>query len=99
LLRRFKILGLRMQPLLLNFWQLRPWMVVINVMVLRLSFLILLTLGARLSGLRSHRRRTWTTLRPWMWLQRRLYRTLRTQKMCLVLVLGADDEGRLRNAE
>ena len=29
------------------------------------SFLILLTLGARLSGLRSRRRRTWIILRPW----------------------------------
>jgi hypothetical protein len=70
-----------------------------NVMVLHLSFLILLTLGARLSGLRSRRRRIWTILRPWMWLRRRLHRTLRTQKMCLVQVLGAGDEGRLRNAE
>jgi hypothetical protein len=99
LLRRFKILGLRTQPPLLNFWRLRPWMVVMNVMVLHLSFLILLALGARLSGLRSRRRRIWTILRPWMWLRRRLRRTLQTQKMCLVLVLGAGGEGRLRNAE
>jgi hypothetical protein len=60
LLRRFKILGLRTQPPLLIFWRLRQWMVVINMMGLHLSFLILLTLGARLSGLRSRRRRTWT---------------------------------------
>jgi hypothetical protein len=38
---------------------------------LHLSFLNLLTLGARLSGLRSRRRRTWIILRPWMWLRRR----------------------------
>jgi hypothetical protein len=36
-------------------------------MSLHLSFLILVTLGARLSGLKSRRMRTWTTLRPWMW--------------------------------
>jgi hypothetical protein len=99
LLRRFKILGLRTQPPLLNFWRLRPRKMVINVVDLHLSFLILLTLGARLSGLRSHRRRTWTTLRPWMWLRRRLRRTPRTQKMCQVLAPGADDEGRLRSVE
>jgi hypothetical protein len=29
------------------------------------SFLILVTPGARLSGLKSRRIRTWTTLRPW----------------------------------
>jgi hypothetical protein len=98
LLRRFKILGLRMQPPLLNFWRLRPRMVVINVMGLHLSFLILLTLGARLSGLRSRRRRTWITLRPWMRLRRRLHRTPRTQ-MCLVLAPGAGGEGRLRSVE
>jgi hypothetical protein len=68
-----------------------------NVMGLHLSFLILLTLGARLSGLRSRRRRTWTTLRPWMWLRRMFHRTPRTQKMCLVLALGAGGEGRLRS--
>jgi hypothetical protein len=61
LLRRFKILGLRTQPVLLNFWRLRPRKVVMNVVDLQLSLLILLTLGARLSGLRSHRRRIWTT--------------------------------------
>jgi hypothetical protein len=92
LLRRFKILGLRTQPLLLNFWRLRPREVVMNVVGLHLSFLILLTLGARLSGLRSRRRRTWTTLRPWMWLPR-------THKMCQVLAPGANDEGRLRSVE
>jgi hypothetical protein len=69
-----------------------------NVMGLHLSFLILLTLGARLSGLRS-RRRTWTTLRPWMWLRRRLHRTPWTPKMCLDLAPGAGDEGRLRSVE
>jgi hypothetical protein len=99
LLRRFKILGLRTQPLLLNFWRLRPRKVVMNVVDLHLSFLILLTLGARLSGLRSRRRRTWTTLRPWMWLRRRPRHTPRTHKMCQVLAPGADDEGRLRSVE
>jgi hypothetical protein len=69
-----------------------------NVMGLHLSFLILLILGARLSGLRSRRRKTWTTLRPWMWLRRRLHRTPRTQ-MCLVLAPGAGGEGRLRSVE
>jgi hypothetical protein len=99
LLRRFKILGLRRQPLLLNFWRRRPRTVVMNVVDLYLSFLILLTLGARLSGLRSRRMRIWTTLRPWMWLQRRLRRTPRTQEMCRVLAPGDDDEGRLRSVE
>jgi hypothetical protein len=99
LLRRFKILGLRTQPLLLNFWRLRPREMVMNVVDLHLSFLILLTLGARLSGLRSRRRRIWTTLRPWMWLRRRLRRTPRTQEMCQVLAPGDDDEGRLRSVE
>jgi hypothetical protein len=70
-----------------------------NVVDLHLSFLILLTLVARLSGLRSRRRSTWTTLRPWMWLRRRLHRTPRTQKMCLVLAPGAGDEGQLRSVE
>jgi hypothetical protein len=64
-----------------------------------LSFLMLLILGARLSGLRSRRRRIWTILRLWMWLRRRPRRTLWTQKTCLVPVLGVGDEGRLRNAE
>jgi hypothetical protein len=99
LLRRFKILGLRTQPPLLNFWRLRPRMMVMNVVDLHLSFMILLTLGARLSGRRSRRRRTWTTLRTWMWLRRRLHRTPRTRKMCLVLALGAGDEGRSRSVE
>jgi hypothetical protein len=99
LLRRFKILGLRTQPLLLKFWRLRPRKMVMNVVGLHLSFLIVLTLGARLSGLRSRRRRTWTTLRPWMWPRRRLRRTLWTQEMRQVLVPGDGDEGRLRNVE
>jgi hypothetical protein len=98
LLCRFKILGLRTQPLLLNFWRLRPRKMVMNVVDLHMSFLILLTLGARLSGLRSRRRRIWTTLRPWTWLRRRLHRTPRTQ-MCQVLAPGDDDEGRLRSVE
>jgi hypothetical protein len=93
LLRRFKILGLRTQPLLLNFWRLRPRKMVMNVVDLHLSVLIVLTLGARLSGLRSRRRRTWTILRPWMWLRRRLRRTSRTQEMRQVLAPGDDDEG------
>ena len=99
LLRRFKILGLRTQPLLLNFWRLRPRKVVMNVVDLHLSFLILLTLGARLSGLRSRRRRIWTISRLWMWLRRRPRRTLRTRKMCQVLAPGADGEGRLQSVE
>jgi hypothetical protein len=94
-----KILGLRTQPPLLYFWQLRSRKVIMNVVDLHLSFLILLTLGARLSGLRSRRRRTWTTLRLWMWLRRRLRRTPRMQKMCQVLAPGADDEGLLRSVE
>jgi hypothetical protein len=97
LLRRFKILGLRTQPLLLDFWRLRPRKVVMNVVDLHLSFLILLTLGAWLSGLRSCRRKTWTILRPWMWLRRRPRHTPRTHKVCQVLAPGADDEGRLRS--
>jgi hypothetical protein len=35
----------------------------------------------------------------WMWQRRRLHRTLRTQKMCLVRVPGAGGEGRLRSVE
>jgi hypothetical protein len=68
-----------------------------NVVDLHLSLLILLTLGARLSGLRSRRRRTWTILRPWMWLRRRPRHMPRTRKMCQVLAPGADDEGRLQS--
>jgi hypothetical protein len=68
-----------------------------NVVDLHLSFLILLNLGARLSGLMSHRRRTWTTLRPWMWLRRRLRHTPRTHKMCQVLAPDTDFEERLRS--
>jgi hypothetical protein len=70
-----------------------------NVVDLHLCVLIVLTLGARLSGLRSLRRRTWTILRPWMWLRRRLRRASQTQEMRQVLVPGDDDEGRLRNVE
>jgi hypothetical protein len=99
LLCRFKILGLRTQPLLLNFWRLRPRKVVMNMVDLRLSLLILLTLRARLSGLRSRRRRTWTILRLWTWLRRRPHRMPRTRKMCRVLALGADGEGRLQSVE
>jgi hypothetical protein len=101
LLRRFKILGLRTQPLLLNFWRLRPRKVVMNVVDLDLnflSFLMLLILGARLSGL-SHRRRIWTISRLWMWLRRRPHRMLRARKMCQVLAPGADGEGRLQSVE
>jgi hypothetical protein len=97
LLRRFKILGLRTQPLLLNFWRLRPRKVVMDMVNLHLSFLILLTLGARLSGLRSRRRRTWIILWPWTWLRRRLRHTPRTRQTCQVLAPGADDEGRLQS--
>jgi hypothetical protein len=68
-----------------------------NVVDLHLSVLILLTLGARLSGLRSRRRRTWTIWRPWMWLRRRPRHTPRTHKMHQVLAPGADDKGRLRS--
>jgi hypothetical protein len=99
LLRRFKILGLRTQPLLLKFWRLRPQKMVMNVVDLHLSFLIALTLVARLSGLRSRRRRTWTTLRPWTWLRRRPRHMPRTRKMCQVLAPGADGEGRLQSVE
>ena len=102
LLRRFKILGLRTQPLLLNFWRLRPRKVVMNVVDLDLnflSFLMLLILGARLSGLRSRRRRIWTISRLWMWLRRRPHRMLRARKMCQVLAPGADGEGRLQSVE
>jgi hypothetical protein len=70
-----------------------------NVVDLHLSVLIVLTLGARLSGLSRRRRRTWTILWPWMWLRRRLRRTSRTQEMRQVLAPGDDDEGRLRNVE
>jgi hypothetical protein len=101
LLHRFKILGLRTQPLLLNFWRLRPRKVVKNVVDLDLnflSFLMLLILGARLSGLRS-RRRIWTISRLWMWLRRRPRRTLRTRKMCQVRAPGADGGGRLQSVE
>jgi hypothetical protein len=64
---------------------------------LYLSFLILLILGARLSGLRSRRRRTWIILRPWTWLRRRLRHTPRMRKICQNLAPGADDEGRLQS--
>jgi hypothetical protein len=97
LLRRFKILGLRTQPLLLIFWWLRPWMMDINRMSLHLSFPSLVTLGALLSGPKSRRMRTWTILRPWMWQRRRLRRMLWMLKLCLVRVLGAGGEGRLRS--
>jgi hypothetical protein len=70
-----------------------------NRMGLHLSFLILVTLGARLSGLRSRQMRTWTTLRPWMWQRRRLRCMLRMLKLCLVRVLGVGGEGRLRSVE
>src|SRR6187455_2567502 len=97
LLRRFKILGLRTQPVLLNFWRLRPRKVGMNMVGLYLSFLILLTLGARLSGVRSRRRRTWIILRPWTWLRRRLRHTPQTRQTCQDLAPGADDEGRLQS--
>jgi hypothetical protein len=97
LLRRFRILGLRTQPLLLSFWRLRPRKMKMNMVGLYLSFLILLTLGARLSGLRSRRRRTWIILRPWTWPRRRLRHTLRTRQTCQALAPGADDEGRLQS--
>jgi hypothetical protein len=64
---------------------------------LDLSFLILLTLGARLSGLRSRRRRIWIILRPWMWLRRRLRHMPRTRQTCQALAPGVDDEGRLQS--
>ena len=68
-----------------------------NVVGLFLSFLILLTLGARLNGPRSRPRRTWTILRPWTRLRRRLRYMLRTRQACPVLAPGTDDEGRLRS--
>jgi hypothetical protein len=97
LLRRFRILGLRTQPLLLILWRLRPWSLEMNRM--SLSFLILMTLGVRLSGQKSLRMRTWITLRPWMWLLRRLLRVLRMLKFCLVRVLGVGGERRWRSVE
>jgi hypothetical protein len=97
LLRRFKILGLRTQPLLLNFWRLRQRKVGMKMVGLYLSFLIFLTLGARLSGLRSRRRRTWIILRPWTWLRRRLRHMPRTRRTCQVPAPSADDEGRLQS--
>jgi hypothetical protein len=68
LLRRFKILGLRTQPLLilLILWWLRPWLLKMNQMIPCLSFLSLMILGVRLCGLKSLRMRTWIILRPWM---------------------------------
>jgi hypothetical protein len=61
LLRRFKILGLRTQPLLtlLILWWLRPWLLKMNRMILCLSFLSLMILGVRLCGLKSLRMMTW----------------------------------------
>ena len=66
---------------------------------LYLSFLILLTLGAQLSGLRSRRRRTWIILRPWTWLRRRLRHTPRTRQTCQALAPAAAStgEGELRS--
>jgi hypothetical protein len=94
LLRRFRILGLHTQPLLLILWRLRPWSLKMNRMSLRLSFLILMTLGVRLCEQKSLRMRTWITLRPWMWLRQRLLRVLQMLKFCLVRVLGVGGEGR-----
>jgi hypothetical protein len=99
LLCRFRILGLRTQPLLLIFWRLRPWMMGINRMSLHLNFPSLVILGALLSGPKSHRMRTWIILRLWMWQRRRLRRMLRRLKLCLVRVLGVGGEGRLRSVE
>jgi hypothetical protein len=61
LLRRFKILGLRTQPLLilLILWRLRPWLLKMIWMILCLCFLSLMILGVRLCGLKSLRMRTW----------------------------------------
>jgi hypothetical protein len=70
-----------------------------NRMSLRLSFLILVTLGVRLSRRKSRQMRTWITLRPWMWQRRRLRRVLRMLKLCLVQVLGVGGEGLLRSIE
>jgi hypothetical protein len=70
-----------------------------NRMSLRLNFLISVTLGVRLSGRKSRRMRTWITLRPWMWLRRRLLRVLQMLKLCLVRVLGVGGEGRWRSVE
>jgi hypothetical protein len=76
LLRRFRILGLRTQPLLilLILWRFRPWPLEMNQMILCLSFLSLMILGVRLCGRKSLRMRTWIILQPWMWLRRRLLR-------------------------
>jgi hypothetical protein len=99
LLRRFRILGLRTQPLLLILWRLRPWLLEMNRMSLCKSFLSLMILGVQLCGQKSLRMRTWITLRPWMWLRRRLLRMLRMLKFCLVRVLGVGGEGRWRSVE
>jgi hypothetical protein len=64
---------------------------------LHLSFLVLLTLGARLGGLRSRRRRTWIILRPWTWLRRRLRHAPWTRQTCRALAPGSDDEGWLQS--
>jgi hypothetical protein len=59
LLRRFRVLGLRTQPLLtmLILW-LRPWLLKTILMILCLSFLSLMILGVRLCGRRGLRMRT-----------------------------------------
>jgi hypothetical protein len=93
------MLGLRTQTLLLILWRLRPWSLEMNRMSLRLSFLILVTLGVRLSERKSLRMRTWITLRHWMWLRRRLLCVLRMLKFCLVRVLGVGGEGQWRSVE
>jgi hypothetical protein len=74
LLRRFRVLGMRMQPLLtmLILWRLRPWLLKMIRMIPCLSFLSLMILGVRLCGRKSLRMRTWIILQPWMWLRRRL---------------------------
>jgi hypothetical protein len=76
LLRRFRVLGLRMQPLLtmLILCRLRPWLLKAILMILCLSFLSLMILEVRLCGRRGLRKRTWIISQRWMWLRRRLLR-------------------------
>jgi hypothetical protein len=64
LLRRFRIWGLRAQPLLLTLWRLRPRLLEMNRMSLCLCFLSLMILGVWLCGRKSVWVRTWITLRP-----------------------------------
>jgi hypothetical protein len=100
LLRRFKILGLRTQPLLilLILWWLRPWLRKMIRVILCLSFLSLMILGVRWCGRKSLRMMIWIILRHWMWQRRRLLRVWWVVKFP-VQVLGVGVEGRWRSVE